>query len=250
MDKTNVGDGTKSANFIIHPKLWEKGIGVHLDYFIISNFDNSNELYDYDSNVIQPQTKAILEKYKLETLKDDPIVAAYRKFYWEHLKIDPTKIRPAGEALIRRLLQGKTLPKINRFVDGYNWASAVSKIPIGAYDFDMINGAVTLRFAEPGESFTAIGGKVRSFKGNELITIDDSGNILSQFPYRDAELTKVTQSTTSILVTCLGIRQIQKRELDEAGGLVVDFLKKCRGDFKKEFNVTEFKYSTNMAYRS
>ena len=50
--------------------------------------------------------------FVLETLKDNPIVRAYRDFFWS-LDIDPTKIRPSGEALLRRILQGKNIPKIS-----------------------------------------------------------------------------------------------------------------------------------------
>ena len=55
-------------------------------------------------------------KYTIETLKDHPIVRAYRDFYWK-LDIDPTKTRPSGEALLRRVLHGDELPRISTVVD-------------------------------------------------------------------------------------------------------------------------------------
>jgi len=42
----------------------------------------------------------------LEGLKEDPVVRAYRDFYWR-LGIDPTKVRPSSEALARRALRGE-----------------------------------------------------------------------------------------------------------------------------------------------
>ncbi|MEM2412537.1 MAG: hypothetical protein QW447_02425, partial [Candidatus Bathyarchaeia archaeon] len=44
-------------------------------------------------------------KYDIEKLKENPVVRAYRDFYWK-LGIDPTKTRPSGEALLRRVLHG------------------------------------------------------------------------------------------------------------------------------------------------
>ena len=38
----------------------------------------------------------VKDKYKLETLKDEPIIKAYRKFFWR-IGIDPTKVRPSSE---------------------------------------------------------------------------------------------------------------------------------------------------------
>ncbi len=45
--------------------------------------------------------KETREKYSLETLKDIPMFRAYRDFFWE-VGIDPTKNRPATEALTRK----------------------------------------------------------------------------------------------------------------------------------------------------
>jgi DNA/RNA-binding domain of Phe-tRNA-synthetase-like protein len=48
----------------------------------------------------------------------DPARRLYRSF-----GVDPTKTRPSSEALLRRVLQGKELYRINRLVDAINWAS-------------------------------------------------------------------------------------------------------------------------------
>ena len=63
----------------------------------------------------------IRERYTLEQVKGEPLFRAYRNFFWS-VGIDPTKTRPASEALIRRVLAGKMLPTINTAVDAYNLA--------------------------------------------------------------------------------------------------------------------------------
>jgi Uncharacterized conserved protein len=45
-----------------------------------------------------------------EKLKEDPVVKSYRSFLWR-FGIDPTKVRPSGEALRRRIARGDKLPK-------------------------------------------------------------------------------------------------------------------------------------------
>lgn len=64
----------------------------------------------------------VRRKYAVGTLKDDLTVKAYRSLYWK-LDIDPTKTRPAGEALLRRVLHGEQLPNVSTVVDAYNLAS-------------------------------------------------------------------------------------------------------------------------------
>jgi len=46
--------------------------------------------------------KKVREQYDLESLRDQPTFRAYRDFFWR-IGIDPTKNRPAAEALIRRV---------------------------------------------------------------------------------------------------------------------------------------------------
>ena len=73
----------------------------------------------------------------LTEVKDKPIFRAYRDFFWR-VGIDPTKVRPAGEALTRRILGGGNLPRVNTAVDAYNLASVETSIAIAAFDLDAI----------------------------------------------------------------------------------------------------------------
>src|SRR5208337_3507917 len=85
--------------------------------------------------VVHEEVKA---KYNVEALKNNPTVRAYRDFYWK-LDIDPTKTRPSGEALLRRVLNGNELPKISTVVDAYNLASMQTIVPISGFDRDQLN---------------------------------------------------------------------------------------------------------------
>jgi len=237
--------------FIIDSNL-KNNYKIHLVYFEIFNLNNSIKNYSL-KRISNELILKIKNLYKLENLIEDPIIKAYRQFYWSKLKIDPTKIRPSGEALIRRILQGKELPVIILFVDIYNLASAFTKIPIGAYDSDKINGNIILRKAKNGDKFIAIGNKEIILNGNELITIDEKGTILSQFPYRDAENTKISENSKNIFIACYGIEGIIKEELFNAANLIIEFLKSSifsdiNTTSKPEygFNISEFFYESNF----
>ena len=94
--------------------------------------------------------RQVRNDYNLDSVKDHPTFRAYRDFFWS-IKIDPTKIRPAAEALIRRILAGKPLPSINTLVDAYNLASIKSRIALATFDADKLEGDLLMRFAEEGE---------------------------------------------------------------------------------------------------
>lgn len=92
-----------------------------------------------------------------ETLKEIPGIAATRRVYRVCGK-DPSRYRPASEALIRRILQGKTLYQIDTLVDLINLASIFFGYSIGAFDADKFVGdTLTLGIGREGEPYEGIG---------------------------------------------------------------------------------------------
>ena len=174
----------------------------------------------------------IRRKYgSLEQLKNVPVFRAYRDFYWA-VGIDPTKTRPAGEALARRILAGKDLPEINTFVDSYNLASAESGIAIGAFDLSHMNeNALLMRLAKPGEKFLGIGmPEPIDLSGIEVVIEDESSkNLIAVYPYRDSDESKVTESTRDVLLMMCGVPGISKDLLELAKRLAEEYAERfCR----------------------
>ena len=58
-----------------------------------------------------------------------PVRTMYRRF-----GIDPTKVRPSSEAMLRRVRKGGEWPRINSLVDTCNWCSLELQLPFGLYD--------------------------------------------------------------------------------------------------------------------
>lgn len=168
------------------------------------------------------------EHLRLETLKDEPILRAYRDFYWR-VGIDPTKIRPASEALLRRVLQGKELPRINTLVDAYNLASMKTRISIAAFDAAHLHGDLRMRPARMGEEFLGIGmERPAILKGAEVVCEDDDG-LVAIYPYRDAHRTRVTTATTDTVFMTCGVPGIPPQALVDAAQTTKEFVERfCR----------------------
>ncbi len=165
----------------------------------------------------------VRREYNLKNLKDLPIIRAYRDFFWE-VGIDPTKIRPASEALIRRILQGKALPTINTVVDSYNLASIRSHISIGTFDGDRVKGELLIRPAVEGETFLGIGmDKPVNLKGMEIV-VEDAEKLVAIYPYRDSDATKVTLDTNKVIILMCGVPGVEKGALVDALNLTVEYL--------------------------
>lgn len=174
--------------------------------------------------------RQIRNDYSLDSVKDHPTFRAYRDFFWS-IKIDPTKIRPAAEALIRRILAGKTLPCINTLVDVYNLASIKSRIALATFDVDKLEGDLLMRFAEEGERFYGIGmEKPLILKGGEIV-VSDEEKLVAIYPYRDADSTKVTDRTENVTIVVCGVPGIPKRDLENASQVTVEYIKRfCAGE--------------------
>ncbi len=174
-------------------------------------------------------TRQIREEYDLDSVKDQPIFRAYRDFFWR-VGIDPTKNRPAAEALIRRILGGKTLPCINTLVDAYNLASIKTGIALATFDADKLEGDLLMRFAEEGEQFLGIGmEKPLVLKGGEIV-IADNEKLIAVYPYRDADNTKVTEKTRNITIVVCGAPGINEETLRNASQVALEYIRRfCDG---------------------
>ncbi|NYT05403.1 MAG: hypothetical protein GKC04_03385 [Methanomicrobiales archaeon] len=173
--------------------------------------------------------REITARYTLGQVKDEPIFRAYRDFFWS-VGVDPTKTRPASEALVRRVLAGKPLPSINTAVDAYNLASLSSGIPIAAFDADMLSGGdLLLRFAKGGETFLGIGMKNPVLLRENQVVMADAGRIIAIYPYRDSDATKVTPATRNILIVTCGVPGIARETVLEAYLLCARYLGEYAG---------------------
>jgi DNA/RNA-binding domain of Phe-tRNA-synthetase-like protein len=171
----------------------------------------------------------IRSAHTIENVKDDPGYRAYRDFFWR-VGIDPTKTRPASEALVRRVLADKPLPTINTAVDAYNLASALSGVPIAAFDADRLRGSLTMRMATEGEPFHGIGMKEPiTLKPNQVV-INDERSVIAVYPYRDSDNTKVTIDTKRIHIISCGVPGITSDRVLKTYEISAGFLEKyCNG---------------------
>jgi len=186
------------------------------------------ELEKFKEEVI----KEVKGKYTLDSLKDAPTFRAYRDFFWR-VGIDPTKTRPAAEALIRRILRDNPIPNINTIVDVYNLASIKTEIALAAFDIQELEGDLVMRFARRGENFLGIGmEKPIELEGGEVVISDDQ-KLVAIYPHRDAHRSKVTEKTRNILLLVCGVLGITMDVLARAATVAIEYITRfCGGEGK------------------
>lgn len=136
-----------------------------------------------------------------ETLKLMPGIEATRRVYRACGK-DPSRYRPASEALIRRMLQGKQLYRIDTLVDLVNLASIKFGYSIGGFDADKFVGSkLTLGIGREGEPYEGIGRGMINIAGLPVYR-DGEGGVGT--PTSDHERTKISLETTHLVVLING----------------------------------------------
>lgn len=159
-----------------------------------------------------------------ESLKQLPAIEATRRVYRACGK-DPSRYRPASEALIRRMLQGKELYRVNTLVDVINLASIKFGYSIGGFDAaKFVGDGLTLGIGRAGEPYEGIGRGTLNIEGLPVYR-DAEGGVGT--PTSDHERTKITLSTTHLAVLINGYDGCEEQVRANAVFLIDRLQKYC-----------------------
>ena len=119
-----------------------------------------------------------------------PPVAAMRKLF-RAAGCDPTRYRPASEALLRRLVKGAELPAIHPLVDVNNCLSAELAVPCCVMKEGSLGTSLVFRPGAAGESYESLRGPFNA-EAKPLL-VDEIGPI--DTPITGSERVKVQAET-------------------------------------------------------
>ena len=138
----------------------------------------------------------------------------YRRF-----GVDPTRVRPSSEALLRRLKKGEPLPRINSLVDVANAMSVQLQVPVGLYDLDKVKGdELVIRLGAEGETYVGIG-KERVNVAGRICLADAEGPIGN--PSADSARTMITTDTER--AAWIYFLPVQDDDIDRTAELIAVF---------------------------
>jgi DNA/RNA-binding domain of Phe-tRNA-synthetase-like protein len=123
--------------------------------------------------------------------------AADARALYKDLGLDPTKVRPSNEALLRRVLKGEALYTVNTLVDALNLCSLRAQLPFGLYDLDRVEPPIVLRRGTPGESYEGIRKGAVNVEGRPVL-VDARGPFGN--PTSDSARTMITTACRRALV--------------------------------------------------
>jgi DNA/RNA-binding domain of Phe-tRNA-synthetase-like protein len=156
--------------------------------------------------------------------QDVAAVAATRQAY-RALGKDPARYRPAAEALLRRVAQGKGLFRVNTVVEVNNLLSLETGFSIGTYDLGKLQPPLVFRPGRAGEAYEGIGRGPLNLEGLPVFA-DALGPFGS--PTSDSARSMVESETTRILMVLIGFApvMVEAAHLVRARGLLEAY---CNG---------------------
>jgi DNA/RNA-binding domain of Phe-tRNA-synthetase-like protein len=135
-------------------------------------------------------------EFTVESLAEAEPVRAVRAMFREW-GMDPSKYRPASEALLRRVVQGKGLYRVSNVVDIANLGSLETGWPYGCYDRSKFDPPVTLRHGAASEKYEGIGKQTWHLEGRPVLA-DLAGPFGS--PISDSTRSMITESAKEIMI--------------------------------------------------
>ncbi len=131
---------------------------------------------------------------------------------YKSFSMDPSRHRPSSEALLRRILKGKSLYQISNVVDSCNLSSLDFLLPVGMYDLGLVQGDVQLRQGSAGEQYPGIRKGMVNLEGR-LGIFDAQGPFGS--PTSDSARTCTSEETTSLLALIMATGSFQRIKMEE-----------------------------------
>jgi len=161
---------------------------------------------------IESEMTRIQNKMKLDDIAQLPIVSNSRKAYKACGK-DPSRYRLSSEALLRRIIMGKGIYRINNLVEITNLVSISEHFTIGTFDVEKIFPPVVF----------SVGNKTQDYRAIErgLMNIENLPAFIDQHgcfgtPTSDSERTKITSDTKILSLNIISFsgKELLKRPLE------------------------------------
>lgn len=181
----------------------------------------------------EEKMKKLAASLKVEDISRLPAISASRRGYKACGK-DPARYRLSAEALLRRVVQGKGLFRVNNVVDLLNLVSISTGFSIGGYDAGKTDGNVIFGIGRENEPYEGIG---RGELNIESLPVFRDNLSAFGSPTSDSVRTCVTMETNRFLMIIIdfGAPNELKMATDLAMNLLIKYAQ------ASDFEITKLK---------
>lgn len=149
---------------------------------------------------LEASASSALERLRGVGLVGIPEISAWRQAF-RAMNINPSKFRPALEALVRRVAKGETPVLNNALIDLGTAVSLRTLCPVGVHTVDEVAGnSLSLTLATGTETFTPFSGEPEKPEVGEVIYTADGAVLTRRWAWRQGRLGSVNPGLTSFAI--------------------------------------------------
>jgi len=208
--------------FKVFNELFRQYEGLHVGILVASNINNTGNddkifhlLEEIEGLIHTEFSSDDMDKKKLPAGKPKAkLISTWRAAYRD-FGVEPHEYHTVLEGLLKTVLKGHKLPRINKLVDCCNFLSLKYMIPVSATDMDKIEGDIFLGKAVGEEDFTNPGtGMVEKPEQGEVIYSDAAKVLYRRWNWLENEHVQVTENTQNAVVFVDGLPPFDKEQVE------------------------------------
>lgn len=185
-------------NLRISKEIFEKVPNLRIGVLVLENINNTADTAAFFESEFSKIAHKKVAKLDGTELSEYPLIRVWRDIY---KGFGEKKARSSIEALIRRVVGGKGLYRINALVDIYNLASLRFELPCGGEDLDAMPNVLELTVANGTEKFLPLGAaEAENPNAGEIIYKSGDIVVCRNFNYRESDITKLTVDTKRAII--------------------------------------------------
>ena len=202
--------------FKIDSAIFERFPDARIGVIAAGRLDNRGESPDVLDELRQAQIK-LRRALQSTPVVEHPRISIWREAY-RKFGAKPKKYPSSIENLVRRVLKGEDIRPISKLVDIYNTVSLRHLLPVGGEDLDQTVGDIRLTIAGDAEAPVTLLGETdpRSPNLGEVIYKDDVGALCRRWNWKEADRTKISETTTRAVFVIESLPPVRPLELESA----------------------------------
>ncbi len=237
---------SEEMKYSIDPFIFEKNPSTCFGIVVALGLKNSITT-EADNQRLKYSEELVRKEIPEDQLKSTPAIMIYREAL-KNVDINGNKYMNSVEAMIKRLVKGGSLPRINGLVDLCNAVALKHMVSLGAHDLRDIHEDLCVRLSVEGDKFLPFGEKeYEALSAGEVVFT--SGDIVQtrQWLWRQSQLGMIDLDSTNIFFQLVGFSgehykafenalvEIEQLAIERFGGTTERFI------VNKENPMIEFK---------
>ncbi len=193
-------------NFAVDGALWERFPGLVIGVVVGHDLHPPADAAPIEALLRQAEERW-REEWAGRPVREHPCIAPWREMF-RAMGLPAARFHSSIEALARRALSERGVPRLLPLVDLYNAVSLTHGLPMGGHNIAAFEGDVRLAPTQGGEPFRAIFSEETELVGaGEIAYLDERKVLTRHWVWRQCHQDRITPQTRSVFIPIDGLAE-------------------------------------------